>query len=48
MTLGRGTDDNEVDADLSQEGPAHKISRRHFLIRLNSIVRCLSLPYSLL
>lgn len=34
ITLGRSTKDNQIDVDLSLEGPAWKISRRQGMIRL--------------
>jgi len=34
ITLGRSTKDNQIDVDLSLEGPAWKISRRQGVIRL--------------
>lgn len=36
ITLGRKTQDNEVDVDLSLEGPAWKISRRQASIRVKN------------
>ncbi|KAK7580254.1 hypothetical protein V9T40_000883 [Parthenolecanium corni] len=36
ITLGRKTQDNEVDVDLSLEGPAWKISRRQATIRVKN------------
>lgn len=34
ITLGRSTNDNQIDVDLALEGPAWKISRRQGVIRL--------------
>jgi len=34
ITLGRATKDNQIDVDLSLEGPAWKISRRQGMIKL--------------
>lgn len=36
ITLGRATKDNQIDVDLSLEGPAWKISRRQGIIKLRS------------
>lgn len=36
ITLGRATKDNQIDVDLSLEGPAWKISRRQGAIKLRS------------
>lgn len=36
ITLGRATKDNQIDVDLSLEGPAWKISRRQGIIKLRN------------
>ncbi|XP_078287503.1 microspherule protein 1 isoform X1 [Rhinoraja longicauda] len=36
ITLGRATKDNQIDVDLSLEGPAWKISRRQGIIKLQN------------
>ena len=36
ITLGRATKDNQIDVDLSLEGPAWKISRRQGVIKLRN------------
>jgi microspherule protein 1 len=36
ITLGRSTKDNNIDVDLTREGPAWKISRRQGLIKLRN------------
>ncbi|XP_043537825.1 microspherule protein 1 isoform X1 [Chiloscyllium plagiosum] len=36
ITLGRATKDNQIDVDLSLEGPAWKISRRQGIIKLKN------------
>lgn len=36
ITLGRATKDNQIDVDLSLEGPAWKISRRQGIVKLRS------------
>lgn len=36
ITLGRATKDNQIDVDLSLEGPAAKISRRQGVIKLRN------------
>ena len=36
ITLGRATKDNQIDVDLSLEGPAWKVSRRQGIIKLRN------------
>ncbi|GKB48177.1 SMAD/FHA domain, microspherule protein domain protein, partial [Tanacetum coccineum] len=36
VTIGRSTDDTEVDIDLRKEGRANKISRRQAIIKLET------------
>ena len=36
ITLGRATEDNQIDADLSLEGPAWKISQKQGVIKLKN------------